>query len=88
MLLYQGLLLEGASWTNDRMVLNQGDSVRLSSSQIRWVQNDDAHDKTLVNLPVYLNNDRSDVLFTVNLPFESAAGSLVATRGVCLTAGG
>lgn len=86
--LVSGLLLEGASWTNDRMVLNHGDSVRLSSSQVRWVQIDDTPDNTLVNLPVYLNNDRSDVLFTVDLPFESAAGSLVATRGVCLTAGG
>ena len=41
----------------------------------------------MVNLPVYLNSDRSDVLFTVDLLFDSAAGSLVATRAVCLSAG-
>jgi dynein heavy chain 1, cytosolic len=43
---------------------------------------------TLVNLPVYLNNDRSDVLFTVDLPFDRSAGTLVSTRAVCLTASG
>jgi dynein heavy chain 1 len=42
----------------------------------------------MVNLPVYLNSDRSDVLFTVDLPFDSAAGRLVATRAVCMSAGG
>jgi len=76
---------------NDKLVLNDGEVVRLDASQIRWVQADDpavARD-TLVNLPVYLNGDRSDVLFTVDLPFDqNAAGSLVAMRAVCLTAGG
>jgi dynein heavy chain 1 len=68
-------------------VLNDGDSVRLSSSQVRWVQADESNERGLVNLPVYLNGDRSDVLFTVDLPFDSAAESLVATRAVCMTAG-
>ena len=52
------------------------------------MQVDETSLKGTVNLPVYLNNDRSDVLFTVDLPFDGAAGSLVATRAVCLTAGG
>jgi len=80
-----GLVLEGASWATDKLELNQGESVRLNPSQIRWVQSNDAP-KGLVNLPVYLNSDRSDVLFTVELPFDGSAGSLVATRAVCLTA--
>ena len=74
--------------------------MRLNPSQIRWVQQDEttasatgaaaaaAEGGTMVNLPVYLNGDRSDVLFTVDLPFDSTAGALVATRAVCLTAGG
>ena len=41
-----------------------------------------------VSLPVYLNNDRSDVLFTVKLPFNRADGRLVAMRAVWLTADG
>ncbi|KAF9454965.1 dynein heavy chain [Macrolepiota fuliginosa MF-IS2] len=83
-----GLALEGASWMTDKLVLNDGEVVRLNASQIQWVQADDSTRDTLVNLPVYLNGDRSDVLFTVDLPFDHSAGSLVAMRAVCLTAGG
>lgn len=82
-----GLVLEGASWATDKLVLNEGETVRLGPSQIRWVQSEEIVPNT-VNLPVYLNGDRNDVMFTVDLPFDSAAGALVATRAVCLTAGG
>lgn len=82
-----GLVLEGASWDSNQLVLNDGQSVRLNPSQIRWVQTDDTSNANLVNLPVYLNNDRRDVLFTVDLPFDESAGALVAMRAVCLTAG-
>lgn len=86
---FVGLVLEGASWVDDQLVLNQGESVRLNPSQVRWVQADDVDpNATFVNLPVYLNNDRSDVLFTVDLPFDKNAGNLVSTRAVCLTASG
>ena len=83
-----GLALEGAAWSTDKLVLNDGEAVRLNPSQIRWVQSEETPKEALVNLPVYLNNDRSDVLFTVDLPFDSIAGALVAMRAVCLTAGG
>ncbi|KAI0072370.1 dynein heavy chain [Panus rudis PR-1116 ss-1] len=84
-----GLVLQGANWASDRLVLNNGENVRLNPSQIRWVQADEAVSKVpTTQLPVYLNNDRSDVMFTVDLPFDSEAGSLFATRAVCLTAGG
>ncbi|TFY72237.1 hypothetical protein EVG20_g758 [Dentipellis fragilis] len=85
-----GLVLEGAAWTQEQLVLNDGDSVRLNPSQIRWIQVDDDESSNdgFVNLPVYLNNDRSDVLFTVDLPFDSSVRSLAATRAMCLTAGG
>jgi dynein heavy chain 1 len=82
-----GLVLEGASWSTDSLSLNNGEPVRLNSSQIRWVQADEPK-ANLVNLPVYLNNDRSDVLFTVDLPFDSSTSALVAMRAVCLTVGG
>ncbi|KAF9498186.1 dynein heavy chain protein 1 [Pleurotus eryngii] len=83
-----GLALEGAAWVSDRLELNDGAAVRLNASQIRWVQVDPSSNENLVNLPVYLNADRSDVLFTVDLPFDLSAGALVSTRAVCLTAGG
>jgi dynein heavy chain 1 len=88
MLFIIGLALEGAAWSTDKLVLNDGEAVRLSPSQIRWVQLEEAPKGDLVSLPVYLNNDRSDVLFTIDLPFDSTAGTLVAMRAVCLTAGG
>ena len=81
-------MLEGAAWASDKLVLNDGETVRLGPSQIRWVQSEEEATAGRVNLPVYLNGDRSDVMFTVDLPFDSAAGALVATRAVCLTAGG
>ena len=84
--------MEGANWTSDLLTLNNGETVRLNPSQIRWVQVDESADTTptasTVNLPVYLNGDRSDVMFTVDLPIDPAARSLFATRAVCLTAGG
>lgn len=85
--LFAGLVLEGAAWATDKLVLNDGETVRLGPSQVRWVQSEETSPNR-VNLPVYLNGDRSDVLFTVDLPFDAAAGALVATRAVCLTAGG
>ncbi|CCL98405.1 uncharacterized protein FIBRA_00400 [Fibroporia radiculosa] len=83
-----GLVLEGATWDEDKLALNNGETVRLNPSQIRWVQADDSATSGTVNLPVYLNSDRSHVLFTVDLPFDISEGALVATRAVCLTAGG
>lgn len=85
-----GLMLEGAAYSGNRLSLNNGQSVRLGPSQVRWVQVEpsDNTKNSMVNLPVYLNTDRSDVLFTVNLPFEAVGGNLVAMRAVCLTAGG
>lgn len=82
------MVLEGAAWSSDHLALNSGETVRLNPSQIRWVQADDSSSSATVNLPVYLNGDRSDVLFTVDLAIDSvASASLVATRAVCLTAG-
>jgi len=83
-----GLALEGATWATDHLTFSNGEPVHLNPSQIRWVQADDSKSENLVNLPVYLNGDRSDVLFTVDLPFDASASALVATRAVCLTAGG
>jgi dynein heavy chain 1 len=88
-----GLILEGAAWDaeNEKLILNDGQAVRLNASQIRWVQDDssnEGHPADLVTLPVYLNNDRSDVMFTVDLPFDRHSASLVAMRAVCLTARG
>ncbi|KAL4069341.1 dynein heavy chain and region D6 of dynein motor-domain-containing protein [Scleroderma citrinum] len=86
-----GLTIEGATWDagEGKLVLNDGQAVHLNASQIRWVQEDEDDDgENMVTLPVYLNGDRSDVMFTVNLPFEDSSASLVAMRAVCLNARG
>jgi dynein heavy chain 1 len=85
-----GLLMEGASWANDCLAVNAGETMKLESTCLRWVQADqsDSSQKAYLNLPVYLNEDRSDVLFTVDLPFEGDSGSMFSLRAVCLTAGG
>lgn len=86
-----GLILEGSTWKDDHLLVSDGDSIALGRGQIRWVLASDQSDKAslpLVNLPVYLNSDRSDVLFTVNLPFATNDASMSVVRAICLTAGG
>lgn len=90
------MVLDGAAHRDGKLVLNDGESVRIGKAQVRWTQmsvQDQGKEKSssrgsLVNLPVYLNTERSDVLFTVDLPFEHGVERLVAIRAVCLTAGG
>lgn len=90
MLIVPGLVLDGASWNDGTLSLNSGESVRIPKSQVRWVHTEfeDIPNPSLANLPVYLNSERSDVLFTVDLPFETGVETLVSMRAVCLTADG
>jgi dynein heavy chain 1 len=81
-----GLKLEGADWSESGLALNDGRAVALGAPQLTWRKTDTVNGKTkTVNLPVYLNGDRADVLFAVDL--VSVLGQdAVAQRGVCLTA--
>lgn len=84
-----GLTLQGASWACGRLQLNEGQSILLPPSQLTWRRHDEAPQTsgtTMVNLPVYLNGDRSDVLFSVDLEADEEGGDVIAQRGVCLTA--
>ncbi|OCF56381.1 dynein heavy chain 1, cytosolic [Kwoniella mangroviensis CBS 10435] len=83
-----GLHLQGASWKSDQLTLNDGRSVSLGPSQIVWLRHDERPSKggNIVNLPVYLNGDRNDVLFSVDLETDGEGQAIVAQRGVCLTA--
>lgn len=88
----EGLVIEGAEWKGRHLAINDGESIPISSSQLRWVhagdENKTGEDQIQVNLPVYLNSDRSDVLFTINLPFLANDAALSVVRAVCLTASG
>lgn len=64
-------------------MLNDGQVVSLGPCELVWTKN--AVEKDTVNVPVYLNGDRGDVLFSANLPAEVSA-PVVAERGLCVTA--
>ncbi len=85
-----GLKLEGASWIKNRLSLNDGQTVSLSTSQLTWrkqEENDKVRaKKSMVNLPLYLNSDRSDVLFSIDVETDGVSEAVVAQRGACLTA--
>jgi dynein heavy chain 1 len=82
-----GLKLEGAAWENGRLALNDGQSTTLGPSQITWRKADASTTRTQqVNVPVYLNGDRADVLFSVDLETGGLSQAVVAQRGACLTA--
>lgn len=77
-----GLKLHGARW-EDKLVLNDGQVVSLGTCELAWTK--DSVDKDTVNVPVYLNGDRGDVLFSANLAADVSA-AVVAERGLCVTA--
>lgn len=77
-----GLKLHGARW-EDKLVLNDGQVVSLGPCELAWTK--DSVDKDTVNVPVYLNGDRGDVLFSANLAADVSA-AVVAERGLCVTA--
>jgi dynein heavy chain 1 len=82
-----GLKLEGAAWENGRLALNDGQSTTLGPSQITWRKADASTTRSQqVNVPVYLNGDRADVLFSVDLETGGLSQAVVAQRGACLTA--
>lgn len=70
------------------MSLNNGETTSLKPSQLTWTKCDSQIIKTgtTVNLPVYLNADRKDVLFSVDIEVEQGlTQALAAQMGVCLT---
>ena len=81
-----GLKLEGADWSESSLTLNDGRPVALGASQLNWRKTDTVNsDSKTVNLPVYLNGDRADVLFAADL-VSLLGQDAVAQRGVCLSA--
>ncbi|CAG8454634.1 4044_t:CDS:10, partial [Ambispora gerdemannii] len=64
-----GLKLEGARWENDQLQLTSAPSTKLELTQIRWVlkQGVAAVKSDDVVLPVYLNSDRSELLFVISV---------------------
>ncbi|KAG9288876.1 hypothetical protein G9A89_001252 [Geosiphon pyriformis] len=69
-----GLKLEGAKWEDEQLQLTSAPSTKLELTQIRWVlkhgvvavKSDD------VILPVYLNSDRSELLFVISVDSKAS----------------
>lgn len=79
--------MAGAKWEDGKLGLNDGTVFALPISQLTWTKREIVRrgSKT-VNLPVYLNGDRADVLFAADLEGGGVSQAEVAQRGVCLTA--
>lgn len=81
-----GLITHGATWTNDHLAVNDGELITLESSRLGWRKRDSSPNLDgQVNLPVYRNEDRSDVLFSVDLEALGVSQAVFAQRGVCIT---
>lgn len=84
-----GLQLQGASCDNNLIKLSSNVSNELPMSVIRWSRRQDlapqAANTTQINLPVYLNATRSQLLFTLGMDTEQSE-ALFYMRGVAIVA--
>lgn len=60
-----GLAVVGADWKNSKLTLNDGETVRIGPSRISWVK---AIDTENLQIPVYLDTTRADLIFHVGIP--------------------
>lgn len=84
-----GLKLQGAVSRKNRLSLTTAIMADLTVTRLRWVrvQQGQQTQSGIVTLPVYLNANRSDILFTVDLQVASADEELsFYERGVALLA--
>merc|ERR1719495_1400349 len=64
----EGLKLSGAVCRGNQLALSSEISTNLHLTRLRWVRNTEGDSGSLIQLPVYLNSSRANLLFTVNLP--------------------
>lgn len=77
----------GADWTPSGIKPNDGAGHALAAAYIVWHKaGGPATAGGTVNLPVYLNQDRANVLFSVDLDADGCGRAEVAQKGVCLSA--
>merc|ERR1719347_1335820 len=83
----EGLKLSGAVCRANQLMISSEISTNLHLTRLRWIRNTEANSNNLIELPVYLNSSRANLLFTVNLPL--AAGQKKTDfheRGVAIIA--
>lgn len=76
----------GAEWKNDQIKLVTSPFTKLEESQIRWVLKSEVAETSdqTAQLPVYLNEDRSDLLFIINAKANKEDRNKVTQRGVAV----
>ncbi|KAJ1789977.1 dynein heavy chain, partial [Coemansia sp. RSA 2399] len=90
-----GLRIEGAVWSSERkaLSLNDGAAERLAVCYLRWMKrrtHRQQPSQSVANIPVYLNMDRSGLLFEARLSIDMSDGSTtadaIAQRAVAIIA--
>lgn len=79
----RGLKMEGGQWADGEVRLTSEPSTKLPNTIIRWIRKEQKQ-KDQVELPVYLNSDRSDLLFTIGVPANAAEKDRIPQRAVAL----
>lgn len=85
----KGLKLQGAVSQGNKLLLTSAMMTDLSLTRLRWtrVQGSTEIQAGTVTLPVYLNSNRAEILFTVDLQVANAEEKLsFYERGVALIA--
>ncbi|KAL0081796.1 dynein heavy chain [Phycomyces blakesleeanus] len=80
----RGMRMEGGEWRGDEVCLTSEASTKLPKTQLRWIKNVKKDTSGLVSLPVYLNADRSDLLFTINVKANAEEKDRIPQRAVAL----
>ncbi|KAI8974487.1 dynein heavy chain [Pilobolus umbonatus] len=81
----RGMRMEGGEWDQHEIRLTSEPTVKLPMATIRWIRKEEkpVYDN-MVELPVYLNSDRSDLLFTINVPANAEEKDRIPQRAVAL----
>lgn len=81
----RGLKMEGAQWNNNEICLTSEPSTKLPKTAIRWIRKDQRKQvENIVELPVYLNSDRTDLLLTMSIPANAEEKDRIPQRAVAV----
>lgn len=80
----RGLKMEGGQWENNEVRLTSEQSTKLPKMKLHWIKRDMQSEGDKVALPVYLNADRSDLLFTINVPVNAEHKDRIPQRAVAV----
>ncbi|KAH9824443.1 dynein heavy chain and region D6 of dynein motor-domain-containing protein [Melampsora americana] len=80
----EGLTLQGSSFSESTLILNDGSDSALATSLLQWTKEPSAATR-MVQIPTYLDSSRTHLLFTATIPSEEDQGAL-ARRGIAILA--